>query len=389
MENQELERAHEQLKKTGADWALLSSAENVTYVSHYEVPVDFGPLAHLSYGPVLALCSLADGGSTLIANNYYAGAARSQSRFDQVLGFGILEVFEPYTRQPARDNFVAAVGQALQQAGLGQGRPRLAVEEKTLPLAVVRILTEQFPNVTLVEAYPAVEMARKVKTEREIGLLRQVAEVVNTGQKEMLKQTRQAGKTEFELWSAATQAMYEHAGGKLFMSGELVCGPRNKSVSPGGPIPYLTQPGDLAEFDVSPRLNGYWADMANVMVIGAEPTETQKKYARAARDSIYSAAAMLRPGKKASDVFEAAARAYDKYGLKLGHYVGHGIGTQVNETPWFVPSDHTVLEPGMVVCIETGAYGEEATGKCEKTFVIRESGEAEMFPDFDWGIELQ
>ncbi len=389
MENQELERAREQLRQTGADWVLLSSAENVTYVSHYEVPVDFGPLAHLSYGPVLALCSLSGNSSALIANNYYAGAARQQSTFGDVISFAILEVFEPFARQVAHDNFVAAVRHALNQAGLGQGRPKLAIEEKTLPLAVVSILAEDFPNVSLVEAYPAVETARKVKTEREIGLLRQVAEVVNTGQKEMLRQTRQAGKTEFELWSAATQAMYEHVGGKFFMSGELVCGPRNKSVAPGGPIAYRTQPGDLAEFDVSPRLKGYWADMANVMVIGAEPTEAQKKYARAARDSIYSAAAMLRPGKKACDVFEAAARAYDKYELKLGHYVGHGIGTQVNETPWFVPSDDTVLEAGMVVCIETGAYGEEATGKCEKTFVIRESGEAEMFPDFDWGIELQ
>jgi Xaa-Pro aminopeptidase len=388
MENQELERAREQLSVAGVDWALLSSAENVTYVSHYEVPIDFGPLAHLSYGPVLALFGIREPSSSLVANNYYAGAARKQTSFDEVFGFGILEVFEPYARQVARDNFVAAVRQALQEAGLSRGRPKLAVEEKTLPLAVARILAEEFPNVELVEAYPAVEMARKVKTQREIGLLKQVAEVVNVGQKEMLKQTRQAGKTEFELWSAATQAMHEVVGGKFFMSGELVCGPRNKTVAPGGPIQYVTQPGDLAEFDVSPRLNGYWADMANVMVIGAEPTQAQIKYARAARDSIYSAAAMLRPGRKASEVFEAAARAYDKYGLKLGHYVGHGIGTQVNETPWFVPSDDTVLEAGMVVCIETGAYGEEATGKCEKTFVIQESGEADIFPDFEWGIQI-
>ena len=69
--------------------------------------------------------------------------------------------------------------------------------------------------------------------------------------------------------------------------------------------------------------------------------------------------------------------------------MGHGIGTQVNEAPWFVPSDATVLEAGMVVCIETGAYGEEATGKCEKTFVIRDNGEAEMFPDFEWGIKSE
>jgi Xaa-Pro aminopeptidase len=389
MVNQELERARVDLKEVGTDWALLSSAENVTYVSHYEVPVDFGPLAHLSYGPVLALFAIQESASSLIANSYYASGAREQTTFDQVHSFDILQVFEPFERQIPRDNFIATVREAFQQAGLGKGKLNLAVEEKTLPLAVLRILTEEFPNVEIVEASLALEAARKTKTEREIELLKQVAEVVNVGHKQLLKQTREAGKTEFELWSAVTHAMHEYVGGKLFMTGELVCGPRNKSVAPGGPIHYVTRPGDLAEFDVSPRLNGYWADMANVMVVGAEPTMVQKKYARAARDSFYAAAGKLRPGNRAKDVFEAAARAYDKHGLKLGHYVGHGIGTTVNEAPWFVPSDETVLEPGMVVCIETGTYSEEATGKCEKMLIVCESGDPEIFPDFDWGIELE
>ena len=388
MGHEELARARTELNKAGADWALLSSAENVTYVSHYEVPIEFGPLAHLNYGPVMALFGVKEPGSFLVADSYYAGGAKKQTAFDEVFGFDILQVFEPYERQAPRDNFVATVRRAFQQAGLGKGELKLAVEEQTLPLVVLRILMEEFPNVELVEAAPAVETARKIKTEREIRLLKQVAEVVNVGQKELLLRTREAGKTEFQLWAAVTQAMHEYAGGKLFLSGELVCGPRNKSVSPGGPIDYVTQPGDLAEFDVSPRLNGYWADMANVMVIGAEPTEVQKKYARAARDSFYAAADALRPGNRAKHVFEAAARAYDKYSLRLGHYVGHGIGTTVNEAPWFVPSDETVLEPGMVVCIETGTYAEEATGKCEKMFVVCESGGPEIFPDFDWGIKV-
>ena len=50
--NDELARTRVLLDELDADWALLSAPENVTYVSHYEVPIDFGPLAHLSYGPV-------------------------------------------------------------------------------------------------------------------------------------------------------------------------------------------------------------------------------------------------------------------------------------------------------------------------------------------------
>lgn len=388
MSNQELARARAELATLGADWALLSSAENVTYVSHYAVPIDFGPLAHLNYGPVLALFGVQEPTSLLLTNRYYADSARQQTTFDETIGFGLLEVFAPFEKQVRRDNFIAALRQTLDRSGIGQRKVRLAVEERTLPLIVTQFLRESYPNIELIEAEPALVRARQIKTAREVALLKQAAEVVNVGHKELMRLTRQAGRTEFELWAGITQAMHEFVGDKLYIAGEVVCGARNKSVSPGGPIAYTTQIGDIAELDISPRINGYWADMANTMVIGAEPTAIQKKYAQAARDSFYAAVAKARPGNKACDIFAAASQAYDSYGLKLGHYAGHGIGTTVNESPWFVPTDETVLEAGMVVCIETGCYSEEATGKCEKMMVIQPSGDPEIFPDFAWGTPL-
>jgi methionyl aminopeptidase len=227
-----------------------------------------------------------------------------------------------------------------------------------------------------------------IKTEREVALLKRTAEVVNIAHKKLMELTQQAGKSEFELWAELTKAMHQEVGGKLFIAGEVVCGPRNKSVSPGGPVDYVAKAGDVAELDISPRVNGYWADMANTMIVGAAPSALQQKYARAARESFYAGVKMARPGNKASDIFIAAQEVYPKYGLKLGHYAGHGIGATVNEAPWFVPSDQTILEAGMVVCIETGAYSEEATGKCEKMMVIQPSGDPDIFPDFEWGTPI-
>ena len=387
MTNQELARARAELQAIGADWALLTTPENVTYVSHYEVPVEYGPLAQLNYGPVMALFGVNEPTTLLMANRYYAEGARQQSTFDEVIDFGILEVFEPFAPQVARENFIAALRQILDQA-IGQGKVKLAVEERTLPLVAFRVLQAALPNVELMDASSALARARIVKTEREITLLKHSAEVVNVAHKTLMELTRQAGKSEFELWAAITKAMHETVGGKLFVSGEVVCGSRNKSVSPGGPVDYVSQPGDVAELDISPRINGYWADMANTMIVGAEPTALQKKYARAARESFYAGVKMARPGKKANALFAAVRDAYDAYGLKLGHYAGHGIGTTVNEAPWFVPSDETVLQAGMVICIETGAYSEAATGKCEKMMVIQPSGDPDIFPDFEWGIPL-
>lgn len=385
--NDELARARAELQKLGVDWALLTSLENVTYTSHFEVPVEFGPLAQLNYGPVMALIGVADSSTFLFANRYYAASARQQSTFDEVIDFGILEVFEPFTPQVSRDNFIAALRKLLRQT-MPNGRGRLAIEERTLPLVVQCVIQEEAPHVELVEASGALARARMIKTDREIQLLKETAEVVNIAHKKLMELTRQAGHSEFELWAELTKAMHEHVGGKLFVSGEVVCGPRNKTVSPGGPIDYVTKAGDIAELDISPRYQGYWADMANTMVVGAEPTAIQKEYARAARESFYAGVAKARPGNKASDIFEACQNAYGKYGLKLGHYAGHGIGTTVNEAPWFVPSDQTVLEAGMVICIETGAYSEEATGKCEKMMVIQPSGDPDIFPDFEWGTPI-
>lgn len=385
MINQELARVRAELTQLGAEWALLTSPENVTYVSHYEVPIEFGPLAHLNYGPVLALFGVQEESSLLVANRYYAAAARQQSPFDEVIGFGILEVFAPFDKQVRRDNFVAALRQALRQANLGTQKIKLAVEERTLPLIALQVLREELPNAELMPADGAVARARMIKSPREVALLKQTAEVVNLAHKALMRLTRQAGTSEFALWAELTKAMHEHVGDKLYIAGEVVCGPRNKSVSPGGPIHYVTQPGDVAELDISPRYQGYWADMANTMIIGAEPTAIQKKYARAARESFYAGVSKARPGHRACDVFAAARDAYDQYGLKLGHYAGHGIGTTVNEAPWFVPTDETILEAGMVVCIETGCYSEEATGKCEKMMVIQPSGDPDIFPDFAWG----
>ncbi|MBX3012245.1 MAG: aminopeptidase P family protein [Caldilineaceae bacterium] len=388
MTNQELARARAELAAHGADWALLTAPENVTYVSHYEVPLDFGPLAHLNYGPVIALFGVPETTSLLVANRHYAAAARQQSDFDEVIGFGILEVFAPFEKQHRRENFVQALRQALRQTQVGNGKVRIAVEERTLPLLVRQIVLEEMPRAEFVEAEPALVAARKIKTPREIGLLKAVAETVNIAHKTLMRLTQQAGQSEFAIWAEMTKAMHEQVGGKLMIAGEVVCGPRNKSVSPGGPMDYITQPGDIAELDISPRVNGYWADMANTMVIGAAPTPVQKQYARAARESFYAGVSKARPGNKACDIFAAASAAYDRYGLQLGHYAGHGIGTTVNEAPWFVPTDETVLEAGMVVCIETGCYSEEATGKCEKMMVIQPSGDPDIFPDFAWGTPI-
>jgi Xaa-Pro aminopeptidase len=387
MSNQELERARAELRKSGADWALLSSAENVTYVSHFETPVAFGALAALGYGEPLALMGVNDAASALVVGNFYAGWAKEQSAVDEVVAY---ESGLPYERISPRNNYAAALRDTLTKLGLKQGRARLAIEERTLPAAALVLLQAEFPNVELIEASPALTAARLIKTERELDLLRFAADANKAAHQELRRQTRDAGKNEHDIWGAVIGALEHAIGHQVHVFGELVTGPRVRQVAvPGGPIDRVTQPGDLALMDMSPRVNGYWSDCTNTMVVGGvEPTAKQKQYGIAAREAFEAAFETMRPGRQARDAFNAAKQTFEKHGLEIGHYVGHQIGTSVNEEPRLMPYEDMTLQAGMVFSIECGAY-EGAQGdtgaRMEKSVIIHANG-PELLCDFEWGF---
>jgi len=385
--NQELERARVELKRIGADFALLSTNENVTYVSHWAVPVEFGAFAAMRYEPPMAFIPVDDSASTLLVGDNQAAHAQAAHALDAM---HVHPVFALEERVPARENFLNALREVLRGAGVGSLRMKLAVEEKMLPLVAARLLMTEFPNLELIEAGPALAAARLIKTDRELDLLRFAAEVNQAGHEELTRQCREAGRDEFAMWSAVQSAMESKAGAPLFIFGELVTGKRVGVVNvPGGPLHVITQPGDLALMDSSPRVNGYWSDTTNTQVIGGvEPTEKQRRYGTAAREAFYAAADMLRPGRRAHEAFDAAKATFAKYGLQIGHYGGHQIGVAVNEDPRLVPYEQAVVQAGMVFSIEPGSY-EGAAGdtgaRMEKSVIVHDSG-PEILCDFRWGF---
>ena len=385
--NQELARARAELKAIGADWALLSAGENVTYVSHFEVPVDFGPAAAQRFAPPMAFFAVNDSSGNLLVSDSYASGAKQATTFDQV---NVYECFALEKSVLPRENFLNELRQMLKQAGLNAGKTRLAIDGKAFPAAAAQLLAAEFPGVVLIEGGDALETARLIKTPRELVLLRAAAEVNRAGHTELLKQTQQPGKSEFEMWSAVIRAMEEAAGHSLFVFGELVTGARCAVVRyPGGPQPVITRAGDLALMDMSTRLAGYWTDCTNTMVIGGvAPTAAQKRYGVAAREAFHAAADMLRPGRKAHEAFDAASNTFAKHGLAIGHYGGHQIGVTVNEQPRLVPWEQTVIQEGMVFSIEPGSYegvDGSAGARMEKSVIVHSSG-PEIICNFEWGF---
>ena len=384
--NEELERAKNSVATAGCDFVLLSSLHNVTYVSGFEVPVPIGAGAETAYGPCLALCAARESGSWLITSASNAAAASEQSRLSQTLVFGNFDSFAPLD---SKEQFIAQTRAALQTAGLSGSTATLGVEARSTPYAVVDLLAREFPTLRLIDVDEAMAQARTIKTAREIGLLRRAAQICAIGHNTLAELVKQPGRTEFELWAEICARMFLAVGRDVPVTGELVTGPRTCTVNyPGGPRERSTLPGDAALMDISQRVNGYWSDCTNTHVIGAEPTEHQKKYARASQAAFDACVAMLRPGMRASDAWQAANAAYEKHRIVMPHYMGHQIGAVVNELPRLVPYDHTIIQAGMVFAVEPGAYegkGGAFGARSEKMIAVTDSG-PEILAEFAWGI---
>ena len=56
------------------------------------------------------------------------------------------------------------------------------------------------------------------------------------------------------------------------------------------------------------------------------------------------------------------------------HHTGHGLGFSWHEEPRIVPDSATVLEPGMIVALEPGAYGEHWGLRVEQVAVVTQTG---------------
>jgi Xaa-Pro aminopeptidase len=383
---EEVNRTAAALRRQGLDFALLSSPPNVTYAAGFEAPLQLGAIWDVvSWLPLVLLLVSADGSGALVAADAYTAAAAG-SWFGNVTTFGSLGHFEAVD-PPA--SFQEALRSVLRTAGLGRGSGVLGVEP-SLPRLANEVLSRDFAGVELRDASPALQEARWIKTEREIRLLREAAQVASAAQ-ERLRELASAASSpvsDVEVWIELLRAMDQATSRHLVVTGELVTGTRTAQVAPGGPVGRRIAIGDAALLDISPRVAGYWADCTNTVVFGAEPTAEQRRYFDAARESCEAAIATLRPGARCSDAAEAVRATMERHGLPVAHYSGHQIGASVNEHPRLVVYEQAVVEPGMVFCIEPGAYAGEggtAGARAEKTVLVTEN-EPEILSRFEWGF---
>lgn len=384
---EEVQKTYAALRRDGLDWAVLSSIPNVTYVSGWDVPPIVGVVPELTgwLPNGLVLLNSRDETGTLIVSDLLAGRAAALNRLD---GLNVFEGFGHFEEVDPEQTFADVLGRTLTEAGLAGQKAILGIEPRSLPVAALRVLAHKFSQVETRDAGPSLENVRQVKTQREIGLLRRAVAVADAGQTALIQASADAGQSDLDVWTAIVRVMERQVGHPMTMVSELVTGERTAVVAAGGPIGRQIDPGDTGILDISPRVDGYWADCTNTVVFESEPSEQQLRYFAAAREACESAMQALRPGVRACDVEEIARAAFRRRGFGVAHYAGHQVGVGLNEKPRLVPYDTSVIEAGMVFAVEPGVYegvGGQIGARAEKMVLVTDSG-PDILSGFTWGL---
>jgi methionyl aminopeptidase len=135
-----------------------------------------------------------------------------------------------------------------------------------------------------------------------------------------------------------------------------VCVSVNEVICHGIPRKRALKEGDIVNVDVTPILNGYYADASKTFFVGT-PSSGAKKIVRVARESLRRGMSMVRPENTIGDIGWAIQKYAEGEGCSVvREFVGHGVGFEFHEPPQ-VPhfgkkGEGIDLVPGMVFTIE-------------------------------------
>jgi Xaa-Pro aminopeptidase len=365
---------------------VVTSHENLVYLIGYDVPLPIGAGVDVALGIPQAFAIL-DIAEKKIKMVLQSGLVKHVKKYPAI-DFFTYDVFDHFKAFNVYANFYNSVDRALKSCNTYKNM-LVGVEINTIPKILADRILRVWTDAIFNDIYADLFEARKVKSTAEIEFLRKSAVAADAAQQALNEASESYGMNEFEIWAKCVDAASRICGSPAVVSGELVTGKRCNVVNyPGGPIDKVVEKGDMGIMDFSVRLNGYWCDCCNTVVFGTKPTKHQQHFADTTKAGFEAAVKAIKPGVKCSDVYKATERAYERYGEKVPHYIGHQIGCTVNENPRIVPYDDTLIEENMAFSLEPGCYEGEAGdsgSRNEKMVYVTASGCA-TFNQFKWGM---
>jgi Xaa-Pro dipeptidase len=264
------------------------------------------------------------------------------------------EIEVPWVRVHFAPDIAHAVGARLDRAG----NARIAAAPRRF---VPRWLADKSRNFTLADGTGLVDKLLMHKSAAEIDAVRRAAQIADEAYKEFLRAVR-PGRQQFEIVADIEAHLRQRGCADNFM----IIGSGGKDVfGMTPPSERRIAVGDLVTTELTPAVEGYFAQICRTLVVG-NASEAQRRAFAVYVEAMEAGIAAVRPGVRAADVAKAENDVFRKHGL--GEYTtsqwtrvrGHGMGMFADSKPHILEDVETVLEPGMALIVHPNTYHPEA-----------------------------
>jgi len=208
-----------------------------------------------------------------------------------------------------------------------------------------------------VSATADVEELRRVKTAEEIGYIQQACDLADRGYQHFAH-VIEPGMREFELVAEVEAFLKTNGAEDNFM---LIASGGTEVVGMKPPTDRKFQMGDSVTTELTPQVNGYYAQICRTLVLG-EPSREQFKAFEIFSEAQGAAQDLIQPGITAAAAARAQNDVFRKYGYgeytvaKYTRVRGHCLGLYPDETPHILEDVDYVLKQDMVVIAHPNTY---------------------------------
>ena len=347
----------ERMVARGVDLLLVSTPENVYYLTGYQT------IGYASYQCVIVPL---EGEPLIVVRLLEEGVVRRLSWTNRFVVYADGE--DP----------VDATVQAVSE--LRRPNDRVAVEQAAWFLTVRNYLRLAAALGALADGSGLVEEGRKIKSPREIDYIRRAARTTEAGLAAAAEVAR-AGVTENDVAAAAFDAM-TRAGSEYLAIDPIVTSGYRSGIAHTTYQRRTIEDADAILLEFGGCWHRYFGPIMRTVLVGRYPEEAERM-ARTCIDALDAAIATIRPGVTSHEVDKAARDVIERAGFeenyrkRLGYSVGIGFAPDWGEGHiiHLNVGDQSVLEPGMVFHMPPALrrYARWGVGMSE-TVLVTESG---------------
>lgn len=327
-----LQRVRHGMEKAGLDVLLVTTPENLYYLSGYNTP------GYYAY-QVLIL--------PLEKDPIFITRLIEQTN---VFGFSWIENSIPYIdiQDP-----IKLTADTLQELGLEKSSIGIEKSGWFFTIKHYEKLTSYLSEAEFVDGSGIVENERAVKSPAEVDYIKQAAMISGVGMQAAVNHLR-AGVTEQVVSAQIYKAMYEIGGEYAGLPVFLSSGYRSLLVHAIGSDKVI-EPGDNIYLELAGTKKRYSGPLFRTFSIG-EPSKKMIELENIVHEMLEQVIEAIKPGATSHEVDAAAKSAASKAGFSKGVTKRAGYSVGINYPPdWgeghfleLNENDQTILKPGMV-----------------------------------------